>query len=459
MHRPTVMLGLVAALFLLVGTPLGSGASRPTANGTYLRSARNGQVYVIAGAAPLAVSSCSSLGQACWSAAAVSQTAIADLRRRHPYPRDGTFLRSVDSTSIYRIAGGAPLLITSFSPLKGWRHFINVTQSTIKGLPASPRDGTLLRAVETGDLYLVNGGWARAAGKCGSLLNGCRGAVLLPRGTIDRIRPLDGTYVRSAGDGQVYVIAGAAPLAVSSCSSLGQACWSAAAVSQTAIADLRRRHPYPRDGTFLRSVDSTSIYRIAGGAPLLITSFSPLKGWRHFINVTQSTIKGLPASPRDGTLLRAVETGDLYPVNGGSLVSAGSCSPRVPDCRDAVLLPHSTIVQLALLKPPPVSRGTAQSAVKALLRLLLALGLVSAFIYGLTLHSQRVGRQSRLGATGRTRSAAISDERSFFTRDGAFLAPILLGLAAFVPTAYGLASSSNRFALTGSGSAVSPVLF
>ena len=451
MRRPTAMLGLVTTLFLLVVTPVGRGASAPTADGTYLRSAGSGQVYVIAGGAPLPVSSCSTLGQACQSATAVTQAAIADLRRLHPYPRDGTFLRSVDSTSIYRVAGGAPLLITSFSSLRGWRHFINVTQSTITGLPASPRDGTLLRAAETGALFRTDGGWARTAGKCRSLLNGCRGAVLLPRSTIERIRPFDGTYVRSAGSGQVYVIAGGAPLPVSSCSTLGQACQSATAVTQAAIADLRRLHPYPRDGTFLRSVDSTSIYRVAGGAPLLITSFSSLRGWRHFINVTQSTITGLPASPRDGTLLRAVETGALRRMEGGAPIQAGNCAAPADGCGRAVSVPSSTIVQLALLTPPPATGGTAQPAAKTLL--LLAFALASALSYIVVIRSPRTGRRRRLDATRRGRGAAVSDERAPL-RDHGFLAPVLLGVAAFVPTAYALVASSSRSGLTGSDSAV-----
>ena len=151
------------------------------------------------------------------------------------------------------------------------------------------------------------------------------------------------------------MIAGGSPLRVTDCSSLGQACQSAATVGQAAIEQLQRVDPYPRDGTFLRSVNSTFIYRIAGGAPLQVRDFSAISGWRHFINVNQSAIEGLRAYPRDGTLIRVVETGDLYRIKGGLPVPAGNCSSLVSRCRHALALPSGTIDQLTLLRPSPVT--------------------------------------------------------------------------------------------------------
>ena len=211
MGRPLVVLGLVT-LVLAVAAPLARAAStssqlgHPAAvgrltDGRYLREAQSGRVYVIAGGSPLRVTDCSSLGQACQSAATVGQAAIEQLKRVDPYPRDGTFLRSVNSTFIYRIAGGAPLQITDFSAISGWRHFVNVNQSAIEGLRAYPRDGTLIRVVETGDLYRIKGGLPVLAGNCSSLVSRCRHALALPSSTIDDRRLTDGRYLREAKAG------------------------------------------------------------------------------------------------------------------------------------------------------------------------------------------------------------------------------------------------------------------
>ena len=139
----------------------------------------------------------------------------------------------------------------------------------------------------------------------------------------------------------------------------------------------------------------------------------------------------------------------MYRIDGaGSPLSVSDCGSQAGGCRDAVTVPHDTVVQLALRNPPPVTRDASRSAMKSALLFLLALA--SAFIYIVVLRARRTGS---LALLARTDGDPLSDERAP-PRDRAFLAPVLLGLAAFVPTAYALATSANRSELTGADSAV-----
>jgi hypothetical protein len=78
------------------------------------------------------------------------------------------------------------------------------------------------------------------------------------------------------------------------------------------------------DGTFVQVTGSTEVYRIAGGAPLLVNDWSQFGGPQPVQQITQIEFDELRSFPADGTFLSASPTGPTYRVAGGSPISVGT---------------------------------------------------------------------------------------------------------------------------------------
>ena len=190
---------------------------------------------------------------------------------------DGDFVRN--DGVVYRIAGGAPVTVTSWKNLGGREKTRTLTDDQFAELAAQPADGTFLRTPR-GETYVVAGG----------------APVFVPRGTLDvkkavtvdpvaideagtggpldhlNHKPADGAVVRT-GPAEHYVFAGGAPIHVSSA-------WvkslrpkpTATTVAPDAIQLAgglgRWSHvrDYPADGTLLKV--GADVYRVEGGVPV-----------------------------------------------------------------------------------------------------------------------------------------------------------------------------------------------
>jgi Domain of unknown function (DUF1906) len=121
---------------------------------------------------------------------------------------DGTFVQPQGSTSIYRIAGGAPLLVSSWDPFGGPQPVAVLTQSQFSSLPRVPRDRTFL-TTPSGAAYRIAGG-SPVPVTDWSVFGGMRPAVLIDQWDIDNItdpaahlnaKPADGTIVEGLPSG------------------------------------------------------------------------------------------------------------------------------------------------------------------------------------------------------------------------------------------------------------------
>jgi surface antigen len=239
---------------------------------------------------------------------------------------NGSFVRAADTGRVYRMAGGAPMWLSSC--VDGCVGLTNTTQSVIDGLPRVPADGTFLRAVETGRVYRVVGGAPLWLSTC---VDGCSGLVNIDQWTIDaldhlRSVPSDGAFLRAVETGRVYRVVGGAPLWLSSCV---DGCAGLVNVDQWTIDALDHLRVYPADGAFIRAVETGRVYRAAGGAPLWLSTC--VDGCAGLVNVDQWTIDSLDhlrAYPADGTLLHAVETGRVYQVTNGTPTWLSQCPPQ-----------------------------------------------------------------------------------------------------------------------------------
>lgn len=97
----------------------------------------------------------------------------------------------------------------------------------------------------------------------------------------------EGAFVQVAGQGEVYRIAGGAPVFVSSWESVGSGPQPVQSLSQTQFDSLPVR---PEDGTFLTGGASGLVYRVSGGVAAHVPSWTPYGGPQPTVTVDQAAL-------------------------------------------------------------------------------------------------------------------------------------------------------------------------
>jgi hypothetical protein len=253
---------------------------------------------------------------------------------------DNTFVQLAGAPEIYRVAGGAPLYVSSWNAFGGPQPTTALSQAQFNSLRSVPADGTLINSTATGRVYIMAGG-APLYVSSWAAIGGSRPSVAIDQWCIDNIthplahmraRPADGTLVCGSGDGCVYIVAGGAPLYVSNFAAIGGA-RPVVGIDQWCIDNSSDPHAHlnavPENGTFLNT-STGSVYRVAGGAPIAVSSWSVFGGMQPYVTVDQWCIDNitdphahLNALPADGTWLRAEPKGEYYVVAGGAPVFMG----------------------------------------------------------------------------------------------------------------------------------------
>jgi uncharacterized protein YciI len=226
--------------------------------------------------------------------------------------------------NVFRIAGGAPLYVSNWSVFGGAQPTQELSASEWEGLRSRPSDGTLLRSGTT--VYVVAGGAPLVVSSCNAI-GSCDGYVQVDPYDISHLDhlnavPSNGTLVRAGV--AVYAVAGGAPLAVTSCSEIGS-CDGYVQVDPYAISHLDHLNPVPSNGTLLRA--GVAVYTVAGGAPLAVSGCAAIGTCDGYVQVDPydiSHLDHLNAVPSNGTLLRAGVA--VYTVAGGTLFAVSSCA-------------------------------------------------------------------------------------------------------------------------------------
>jgi len=195
-------------------------------------------------------------------------------RSRFP---DGSFIRDTSNGFVYRIAGGAPVFITTWVPFGGPKSAAAVSPAEIAATRTYPADGTFVRWA--GNVYVMAGGapvhitsWA-------------------PYGRVSQPIDLDPAAADRAGSGGQY----------------------------------NHLRSYPADGTLLLDLGVKVIYEVAGGAPLRQSSWAAIGGVRPWVDLDPAALTGLGRGgiwnhlrhvPADNTYLRVGRK--TYQVRGGT---------------------------------------------------------------------------------------------------------------------------------------------
>jgi hypothetical protein len=154
--------------------------------------------------------------------------------------------------------------------------------------------------------------------------------------------PANGTVLNSSGGG-VFIVAGGAPLYLSSYDAVPSAKNGGVAVDQWDINNpanpAAHLNAVPSNGTFINTATG-HVYRIAGGAPFAVSSWSVFGGVQPYVTVDQWDLDNianpgahLKARPVDGTLVEGLPAHAYWSFNGGlrSPAAAGSGAVSVDD--------------------------------------------------------------------------------------------------------------------------------
>jgi len=275
--------------------PDGSGSSGSLSNGTLVSYA--GNVYVIAGGAPLYVSNWAAVG----GPQSVTTISQAQFDALPSVPANGTVLDTAAGVDggggVYIVAGGAPLYLSTFNAVPG---------STV---------GT------TVDYWDI----ANAGTNSASHLN----AV-----------PANGTVLNASNGGGVYIVAGGAPLYLSSYNDVPSAQSTGTAVDYWDIQNAGTNsashlNAVPASGTFLNT-STGSVYRIAGGAPFLVSNWSIFGGAQPSVTIDQWDINNatnpaahVRATPANGTAVEGLPSDTYWSFSNGLRSPASSTTTAV----------------------------------------------------------------------------------------------------------------------------------
>jgi hypothetical protein len=194
-------------------------------------------------------------------------------------------------------------------------------------------------------------------------------------GTVATCAPVlpDRTFVQVSGTFGVYVIAGGAPLFVSDWNAVG---------GQQAVDVITQQVfdalcAVPQDGTFLGTT-AGAFYRVAGGAPLLVSDWTPFGGPQPYVTIDPWDIAnaGNPAShlvpmPIAGTVVKGLPS-STYWLFGNSYRTPAGQSSRAVAVGDSGLLPF----KIAQCSVPSLKHLTFPKAKKAIRKAHCTLGKV-----------------------------------------------------------------------------------
>ena len=228
---------------------------------------------------------------------------------------EGAFVRPSNSTSFYRIVGGAPVLVVSWDSYGGPQPYAVIDPPQFARL---------------------------------------------------RTYPVDGTYLRDTATAQVYRMVGGAALAVDPSDAAKLPGWGTAAVIDVDHLALARRdhlRPWPYDHSQLCRVDTGDCYVTAGGAPMLVpkADMATTLGWsarrtQYVSGAEFRTYTSIRTTPVDGTFLCDSTTLRCYSTAGGAPLLMGTGDPAVPgfDATRAVHAPHWEFARAVHLRSHPV---------------------------------------------------------------------------------------------------------
>tara|TARA_B100001245_G_scaffold90941_1_gene65802 strand:+ start:5699 stop:7171 length:1473 start_codon:yes stop_codon:yes gene_type:complete len=303
-------------------------------DGTYIKKSGNATVYRVVGGAPIKVPSWSSVGGS-KPVTVVTQQQFDGL---NDYPVDGTYIKEHGgNATVYSVVGGSPIPVPSWSSVGGSKPVIVVPSGATSRSPfnAYPVDGTYIKEHGKATVYAMAGG-APIPVPGWSSVGGSKRTIVIPNGSINysmfRDYPIDNTYIKEHGNNTVYVMAGGAPIPIPSWSSIG----GPKPVTLVPANSLNTSlfHQYPVNGTYVKEYGNQTIYTVAGGFGAKVSSWTAVGGEKPFVIIPQNGLENsgrFVSYPLDGTRVRAFGSELVNLIDEGAAVELpGGSSGQEP---------------------------------------------------------------------------------------------------------------------------------
>ena len=263
-----------------------------------------------------------------------------------PAVSDGSYIAY--GGHVYRVVGGAPIYVNSWSNVGGTHSYTNVSAAVFNTLRQYPKDGTFVRD-KTGKVYRFAGDAPIYVTDSNNLEVFGPSIYMVDSVALNtntnvtpwnhvRKYPADGTYVQTKA-GQVFRFVGGAPTYVSSWSNVGSPALTPTIVDKNVINSpsthaFGHMLQYPKDGTIVQNKNGL-VYRFAGGSPLYVSN------WNNLENSAQNTYPttvdntslhtsatGAPWNhvrkyPADGTFVQT-KSGQIFRFAGGAPIFVSS---------------------------------------------------------------------------------------------------------------------------------------
>jgi hypothetical protein len=335
--------------------PAGTFASMPgrIANGTFVRTAENGAIYVIAGSAKYYLNPTEYAALGSPPARNVPARLVAGLGA---VPADNTFLRDPASTAIYQVVSGAKyhLSAAEYAGL-GSPAATNVPAGFINAVTGSvPADSVFLRDPGSTAIYQIVGGARYHLSPADYTAMGSPAAINVPTGFINRTAtvPRDGSFIRDISDGAIYQIVGGAKyhLSPSEYSALDSA--PSTNVPHGVITSITRTLP---STGYLRNQAGGAIYQIVNGAKYHLSpaDYAAL-GSPAAVNVPVGFINRLGVVPADNSFLRDLSDTAIYQIVGGAKYHLTPAEYALLGSPASVNVPHGFAAAVTATKPAGV---------------------------------------------------------------------------------------------------------
>jgi hypothetical protein len=263
-------------------------------------------------------------------------------------------VQAAGAAPVYRMAGGAPIYVSAWSAVGGQQPVTVLTAAQFAALLPRPRDGTFLRDATTGEVFRVAGGapvyvnsWDNVGGQQPAVNTDHWNLVNIasPLSHLNAV-PADGTFVRDMTTNEIFRVAGGAPLYVSTWSVFGGA-KASVGLDHWAFANITNPAAHlsavPADGTFLQDVVSKGFFVVAGGAPLPVASWSVYGGPRPSVGIDPWVLANPTKPATHLAAAPAVGTQVRALPSGNTWQFTGPCRVTTAASTDSVVLPDSAL--------------------------------------------------------------------------------------------------------------------
>jgi len=267
---------------------------------------------------------------------------------------NGSFVQVSGSSAVYELAGGAPLYVSSWTAVGGSQPVTMISQQQFDSLNAVPSNGTVLNASGGGGVFIVAGGAPLYLSSYSAIPSAQNAGVAIDDWDIENAGtngashlnsvPSNGTVLNASGGGGVFIVAGGAPLYLSSYSAVPSAQNAGVAIDDWDIENAGTNgashlNSVPSNGTFLNT-STGHVYRVAGGAPFAVSTWSIFGGEQPCVTIDEWDIDNIanPAAhmnavPENGTIVEGLPSDSYWSFTGGqrSPTSASSSATTVDD--------------------------------------------------------------------------------------------------------------------------------